>query len=79
MLSQFPFCSPNTPGLRNLQGKQELADLIKQVLNARETFLQKKIPILLKIAPDLEEIDKVDIASVIMDDPQVRFKSISSI
>ncbi len=46
--------SPNTPGLRSLQGKEALADLLQVVMeeNSRQA---KSRPILLKIAPDLEE------------------------
>ena len=65
--------SPNTPGLRNLQGKQELENLISQVLKARDAICEDKrrVPVLLKIAPDLSTQDKVDIADVIMQNPQV--------
>ncbi len=58
--------SPNTPGLRALQGRQELAGLIADVDGARQR-LPNKPPLLLKIAPDLigEELD--DIAQVVMD------------
>ena len=68
--------SPNTPGLRNLQGKQELENLISQVLKARDALSslcedKRRVPVLLKIAPDLSSQDKVDIADVIMQNPQV--------
>ena len=68
--------SPNTPGLRNLQGKQELENLIRQVLKARDSLSlafedKRKVPVLLKIAPDLSNEDKNDIADVIMQNPQV--------
>lgn len=78
MSLKFPFLrtSPNTPGLRNLQGKQELENLIRQVLKARDSLSlafedKRKVPVLLKIAPDLSNEDKNDIADVIMQNPQV--------
>ena len=50
--------SPNTPGLRDLQGSAALADLLARVLDARERA-PRRIPVLLKIAPDmsLEALD----------------------
>lgn len=50
--------SPNTPGLRDLQGKRALDELLARVIAARdETGL--RTPVLLKIAPDLvlEDLD----------------------
>jgi dihydroorotate dehydrogenase len=55
--------SPNTPGLRALQGRAPLEDLVgrtRAALNA----LPSAPPLLLKIAPDLTEDDKKDIAEV---------------
>ena len=52
--------SPNTPGLRHLQGKQDLQQLLARVNAARKT----KKPVLLKIAPDLAEDDLNDVADV---------------
>jgi len=46
--------SPNTPGLRTLQGKAELDELLGAVQKANRARPQSK-PLLLKIAPDLEE------------------------
>jgi len=56
--------SPNTPGLRDLQAKEELAALLRQVLKARDS-LEKRIPLLIKIAPDLILHEMEDIAEVI--------------
>lgn len=52
--------SPNTPGLRALQAKEPLTKLLRHLLSLRATK-SKKLPVLLKIAPDLgkEEIDDV--------------------
>ncbi|KDO21044.1 dihydroorotate oxidase [Saprolegnia parasitica CBS 223.65] len=55
--------SPNTPGLRSLQGKQELEALVAAVLEARNK-LWKRLPLLVKIAPDLTLEDQKDIADV---------------
>lgn len=59
--------SPNTPGLRSLQGKAELDALIVGVLAARDEACGagEGPPVLLKIAPDLTEHDKADIADVV--------------
>ena len=56
--------SPNTPGLRALQDKQSLASLLDQVIVARDG-LAKPAPVFLKIAPDLTDEDKADIADVV--------------
>ncbi len=45
--------SPNTPGLRSLQGKEELDELLGAVQKANRARPVQK-PLLLKIAPDLE-------------------------
>ncbi|OQR85108.1 dihydroorotate dehydrogenase, mitochondrial precursor [Achlya hypogyna] len=55
--------SPNTPGLRSLQGKAELEALVSAVLAARNK-LWKRLPLLVKIAPDLTLDDQKDIAEV---------------
>jgi dihydroorotate dehydrogenase len=58
--------SPNTPGLRALQGKGELEDLLGRLMQARQDIPPegKPVPLLLKIAPDLTDEDKSDIAEV---------------
>ncbi|MEM1289153.1 MAG: quinone-dependent dihydroorotate dehydrogenase [Pseudomonadota bacterium] len=50
--------SPNTPGLRDLQGEDELKSLLARVLDAREKALSggQICPFFVKIAPDLDEI-----------------------
>jgi dihydroorotate dehydrogenase len=42
--------SPNTPGLRSLQGKEALEELLRAIRKENET---SRKPVLLKIAPDL--------------------------
>ncbi|MAW82171.1 MAG: dihydroorotate dehydrogenase (quinone) [Parvularcula sp.] len=55
--------SPNTPGLRALQGKSTLEELMRRVLAARDAAAAGT-PVFLKIAPDLADEDKADIADV---------------
>ena len=52
--------SPNTPGLRQLQTRAYLNDLLAAVMTTRKA-LPKRVPVLVKIAPDLveSEIDEV--------------------
>jgi len=53
--------SPNTPGLRGLQNKNDLTRLLGALTAARKTA----IPLLLKIAPDLDGQALDDIAEVV--------------
>jgi dihydroorotate dehydrogenase len=55
--------SPNTGGLRDLQGRAALMALLDRVMTARAR-LARPIPVLLKIAPDLTDADIADIAEV---------------
>ncbi|MGA0063547.1 MAG: dihydroorotate dehydrogenase (quinone), partial [Flavobacteriaceae bacterium] len=61
--------SPNTPGLRELQEKEPLLRLLKQLLKLRDelaisTNLGSR-PLMLKIAPDLSEQQLLDIVDII--------------
>ncbi|HEY4944226.1 MAG TPA: quinone-dependent dihydroorotate dehydrogenase [Rhizomicrobium sp.] len=56
--------SPNTPGLRGLQNKDELAALLLALTDARAK-LSLRTPLLLKIAPDLDGNALDDIAAVL--------------
>lgn len=56
--------SPNTVGLRNLQNKKNLEELLSSLNNLRDTMTIKP-PLLLKLAPDLTDDEKQDIADVI--------------
>ncbi len=57
--------SPNTPGLRELQGRAALAELIAAVRSAATKACDGVArPVLVKIAPDLTDDDKRDIAAV---------------
>lgn len=55
--------SPNTEKLRELQGADALAALLDRVLKTRDT-LARRIPVFVKIAPDLQDGEVVQIASV---------------
>ena len=55
--------SPNTPGLRGLQNREELTRLLDTMTETRAKHMHR--PILLKIAPDLDEAALDDIAAVV--------------
>ncbi|MEM1317566.1 MAG: quinone-dependent dihydroorotate dehydrogenase [Pseudomonadota bacterium] len=59
--------SPNTPGLRALQGADPLADLLARVSEARdgETESHGSKPLFLKIAPDLDQTELDAIAKAL--------------
>ncbi|MBZ9662682.1 quinone-dependent dihydroorotate dehydrogenase [Mesorhizobium sp. ESP-6-4] len=56
--------SPNTPGLRNMQAREQLGELLSRVMAARAAAPAQP-PIFLKIAPDLVEAELEDIAAEI--------------
>jgi dihydroorotate dehydrogenase len=56
--------SPNTPGLRGLQNREDLTRLLASLTAARGAG---KIPLLLKIAPDLDESALDAIAAVVLE------------
>ncbi|MBT5072900.1 MAG: quinone-dependent dihydroorotate dehydrogenase [Kordiimonadaceae bacterium] len=59
--------SPNTPGLRALQGREALDELLGKLKDVRENAnLDKKPPLILKIAPDLDQGECEDIAEIIL-------------
>ncbi len=55
--------SPNTERLRDLQGRDALTALLKGVLDTRNG-LARRVPVFLKIAPDLTPAELEDIAEV---------------
>lgn len=59
--------SPNTPGLRALQDKSALIELLSRVIKARDA-LKIKAPVFLKVAPDLADADKDDIAAAAVEE-----------
>jgi len=56
--------SPNTPGLRNLQDRAALAELVAAVIEARGAIAT---PLFVKVAPDLSAAEIDDIARVAID------------
>ncbi|KAK2164070.1 hypothetical protein LSH36_69g04045 [Paralvinella palmiformis] len=71
--------SPNTPGLRELQHKDVLSHLIKEVVSECKKLPEdSRPPLLVKISPDLTEQEKIDIAAVVAG-PQVTNQLISLI
>eukprot|EP01083_Nonionella_stella_P017615 49276_1 len=74
--------SPNTPGLRDLQGAKQLHELLTHVIHARDELharhvalfpsncdscIPPRTPLLVKLAPDLLPEDMEDIAKVVLD------------
>src|SRR3990167_6291699 len=63
--------SPNTPGLRNLQGRAQLSELLKRVQDAipasGPSAAPAPVPLVVKIAPDATDDDLDDIVSVCRD------------
>lgn len=57
--------SPNTPGLRSLQNKRNLEELLTAVNAARESAGGKQ-PLFLKLAPDLSDSERQDVADVVL-------------
>ncbi|WP_109315768.1 quinone-dependent dihydroorotate dehydrogenase [Pseudovibrio ascidiaceicola] len=61
--------SPNTPGLRDLQEKDALGHLLTAIMEARneqEDRLGRKVPVMLKIAPDVTDEALKEIAEVVL-------------
>lgn len=61
--------SPNTPGLRDLQKVEELSRLLAELLDKREQLATqhgKRVPLVLKIAPDLDEQAMDDMAECLL-------------
>ena len=58
--------SPNTPGLRNLQARDQMQELILRVLEARQRAAGtgRVPPLLVKVGPDLDDAAISDIAEV---------------
>lgn len=62
--------SPNTAGLRELQGADALSSLLTELLSARERLIaanKKFVPLLVKVAPDLDEMEIDSIAKILRD------------
>jgi dihydroorotate dehydrogenase len=57
--------SPNTPGLRDLQGRAELLRLLTAAMAARGAH--SDVPLLVKVAPDLTEGDVEDVVGAALE------------
>ncbi|MBI1801368.1 MAG: quinone-dependent dihydroorotate dehydrogenase [Chloroflexi bacterium] len=58
--------SPNTPGLRDLQSRAAINDLLRAVTRARDD-LTPRVPLLVKISPDLSASELDDILEAVTD------------
>ena len=61
--------SPNTPGLRNLQARENLMPLLSRITEERTKTCGKENPppLLVKLAPDLNEDQVKDVAACLME------------
>jgi dihydroorotate dehydrogenase len=62
--------SPNTPLLRNLQEREPLSQLLSELMKAKNEcalIYKKNVPLLLKIAPDIDAGQREDIAGTVLD------------
>jgi len=58
--------SPNTPGLRALQARAQIEDLLARVQAFRRGGAGRRPPLLVKVGPDLDEDELRDIAEVVL-------------
>jgi len=56
--------SPNTPGLRDLQAVEKLEPLLRAVRRQADEVTQARVPLLVKIAPDLSDDDVLAVADL---------------
>ena len=56
--------SPNTPGLRNLQAVEKLRPLLEHVRRTADAVTESRVPLLVKIAPDLSDDDVLAVADL---------------
>ena len=62
--------SPNTPGLRDLQGKAEMDELLTRCCQARDELAEggaPRKPLVVKVAPDLDDLGKEVIAEAVLE------------
>ncbi|WP_433177095.1 quinone-dependent dihydroorotate dehydrogenase [Actinoallomurus sp. CA-150999] len=59
--------SPNTPGLRNLQAVEHLRPLLTAVREAADQVSGRRVPLLVKIAPDLADADVDAVADLALE------------
>jgi dihydroorotate dehydrogenase len=56
--------SPNTPGLRDLQAVEKLEPLLSAVRSQADAVTERRVPLLVKIAPDLSDEDVLAVADL---------------
>jgi len=56
--------SPNTPGLRDMQAVQRLDPLLRTVRSRADDIVAAHVPLLVKIAPDLDDKDVLEVADL---------------
>jgi dihydroorotate dehydrogenase len=56
--------SPNTPGLRDLQAVDRLRPVLEAVRQAADAAAKRRVPLLVKIAPDLADEDVLAVADL---------------
>ncbi len=56
--------SPNTPGLRDLQAVEKLDPLLRAVRRRADQVTETRVPLLVKIAPDLSDSDVLAVADL---------------
>ncbi len=56
--------SPNTPGLRSLQAVERLQPLLEHVRRVADGVTTRRVPLLVKIAPDLADDDVLAVADL---------------
>lgn len=59
--------SPNTPGLRSLQAVERLRPLLEHVRGTADAATDRRVPLLVKIAPDLADEDILDVADLALE------------
>jgi dihydroorotate dehydrogenase len=59
--------SPNTPGLRSLQAAERLRPLLVHVRRVADAVTTRRVPLLVKIAPDLDDDEVLAIADLAVD------------
>lgn len=60
--------SPNTPGLRSLQAIDRLGPILAAVRDEADRAAGRTVPLLVKIAPDLEDPDALDVVDLSIDE-----------
>lgn len=59
--------SPNTPGLRDLQAVESLEPILRAVQDAADASAGRRVPVLVKVSPDLDHRDLDAIADLVLD------------